>query len=118
MIRKVRRLHLANFNIAGFTYWDGAEAWERLHIGTELRLVREADNAFDPYAVAIYLDNLKLGFIPKGQNSEISKYLDMGWKDIYEVRVQRLDPCAHTERQVEVIVSLKEATRRTKSLSA
>ena len=104
-----KKAHLTNFNIAGFSYWDGPEAWERLHIGTRLQLVRELDNAFDPYAVAIYLEGLKLGFIPRGENHDISKYLDMGWNDLYEVRVQKLDPAAHTEHQVEVIVYVRKA---------
>ena len=109
MVQKRKKLHLTNFNIAGFSYWDGPEAWEKLRIGTTLQLVREADNAFDPYAVAIYFDDLKLGFIPRDENHDISKYLDMGWGDMYEVRIQKLDPTAHTEAQVEVIVYVTAA---------
>lgn len=109
MVQERNKVHLTNFNIAGFSYWDGPEAWENLHIGTKLQLVREADNAFDPYAVAIYFDGLKLGFIPRGMNHDISKYLDMGWDNMFEVRIQKLDPTAHTEHQVEVIVYVKKA---------
>lgn len=111
MTQEIKKVHLSNFNIAGFTYWDGAEAWESLRIGSKLQLVREADNAFDPYAVAIYHDGMKLGFIPRGENHDISKYLDMGWDDLFEVRVQKLDPAAHTEHQVDVIVYVKKKDR-------
>ena len=103
----LKRTHLANFHIAGFSYWDGCEAFEQLRIGTELRLVRETGNAFDFYAVAIYYGDFKLGYVPRGENHEISKYLDMGLENIYECRITRLTPDTHPENQVEVIVYVK-----------
>lgn len=112
MTHEIKRVHLTNFHIAGFSYWDGCEAFNELHIGTELKLEREADNKFDPYAVAIYFGNLKLGFIPRGCNHDISKFLDMGWDDMFEVRIQRLSPDEHPESQVEVIVYVKNNVSR------
>ena len=105
--KTVKKVHLDNFHIAGFGYWEGCEAFEQLKIGTKLDLVREADNPFDPYAVAIYYDEYKLGFIPRGSNHDISKYLDMGLGDIFEVRITRLSPQVRPEQQVEVIVYIK-----------
>lgn len=104
--KPVKKVHLDNFHIAGFGYWEGCEAFEHLKIGTKLDLVREADNAFDFYAVAIYYEDYKLGFIPRGSNHDISKYLDMGLGDIYDVRITRISPEAHPENQVEVIVNI------------
>ena len=86
--------------------WEGCEAFDQLKIGTKLELVREEDNAFDPYAVAIYYNDYKLGFIPRAHNHDISKYLDMGLHDIYEVRITRLTPDVQPEQQVEVIVNI------------
>ena len=103
----VRKIHLTSFHVAGFGYWDGCEAFEQLKIGTELDLVREAYNSFDPYAVAIYFGDYKLGYIPRGKNQEISKYLDMGFEDIYEVRITRLTPELQPEQQIEVNLYLK-----------
>ena len=103
----MEKRHLQNGNIAGFSYWDGAEAFEHLKIGTELRLVREENNQFDPYAVAIYYQEYKLGFISRNCNHELSKYLDMGYGDIYDVRVNRLNPQAHPEEQVGYIIKIK-----------
>lgn len=104
--KPVKKVHLDNFHIAGFGYWEGCEAFEHLKIGTQLELVREADNAFDPYAVAIYYGEYKLGFIPRGSNHDISKYLDMGLGDIYDVRITRITENAAPENQVEVIVNI------------
>ena len=105
--KELKKVHLSSFHIAGFGYWDGCEAFESLKIGTKLELVREDDNPFDPYAVAIYYGEYKLGFIPRGNNHDISKYLDMGLGDIYEVRITRITPDVHPEQQVEVIVYVK-----------
>ena len=100
--KPVKKVHLTNFHIAGFGYWEGCEAFEHLKIGTKLDLVREADNAFDPY-----YGEYKLGFIPRGSNHDISKYLEMGLEDIFEVRITRITPDVHPEQQVEVIVYIK-----------
>ena len=104
---EMKRIHIDSFHIAGFGYWDGCEAFEQLKIGTQLELVREEDNKFDPYAVAIYFGEFKLGYIPRSANHEISKYLDMGLAGIYEVRITRITPDVHPEQQVEVIVYVK-----------
>ena len=105
--KELKKVHLSSFHIAGFGYWDGCEAFESLKVGTVLELVREDDNPFDPYAVAIYYGEYKLGFIPRGNNHDISKYLDMGLGDIYEVRITRITTDVHPEQQVKVIVYMK-----------
>ena len=102
--KPIKKVHLDSFHIAGFAYWEGCEAFEYLKIGTRLDLVREEDNRFDPYAVAIYYGDYKLGFIPRGSNHDISKFLDMGLSDIFDVRITRITPDAHPENQVEVIL--------------
>lgn len=101
------RRHFMNCDIAGFTYWDGCMAVEKLKIGTKLQLVRDENNKFDPYAVAIFLDDLKLGYIPRGENHDLSKFLEMGYEDIFEVRVNKLDLDEHPEEQVGIIVYIK-----------
>ena len=105
--KDLKRIHLDSFHIAGFGFWDGCEAFENLKVGSELKLVREDDNQFDPYAVAIYHGEQKLGFIPRNHNHDISKYLDMGLSYIFEVRITRISPDVHPEDQVEVIVYIK-----------
>ena len=104
---KTEKRHHSNFDIAGFSYWDGCVAFNELKIGTELRFEREKDNKFDPYAVAIYYGEYKLGFIPRAANHEISKFLELGYTNAFEVRVNRLTPDAHPENQVGVIVYIK-----------
>jgi hypothetical protein len=98
--------HFANFNIAGYTYYDGVDVFYELKIGTELNLKAEQENQFDAYAVAIYFNETKLGYIPKGQNKEISQFLNLGHLNLFEVKINQISPEAHTEKQVGVVVRI------------
>ena len=109
MENKIIDKHFGNFFIAGFTYWDGCMAFDEMKIGTQLKLVREAENRFDPHAVAIYCGDYKLGFVPRGENEMICKFLDLGYADIFDLRVQRISLDAHPEKQIGVVLFLKEA---------
>jgi hypothetical protein len=67
--------------IAGLGFQKGArEALAKLKAGTELTLEREAANPYDPFAVGIWLGNLKVGFVPRGKNLEVAWALDRGDK--------------------------------------
>ena len=101
--------HFGNFFVAGFTYWDGCMALGDLKIGTQLTLVREDMNRFDPHAVAIYYKDYKLGFVPRSENEMICKFIDLGYADIFDLRVQRISLDAHPEKQIGVVLFLKEA---------
>lgn len=105
--RTEKRKHFLHTNVAGFMYWDGCEAFSRLEIGTKLELVREADNRHDADAVAIYFKDYKLGFIPGSENGVFAQFLDMGHVDLFDVRVARLCPDSHPERQVLINIYIK-----------
>jgi hypothetical protein len=98
--------HFSNFNIAGFTYYDGVDVFCDLKIGTELQLKAEPENRFNAYAVAIYYKETQLGYIPKGENKEISRFLNLGYADLFEVKINRITLDAHPEGQVGVLVRI------------
>lgn len=103
----MERKHFLHFDIAGFTYWDGPLVFNELKIGGELQLKIEADNKFDQYAVALWFGDHKIGFIPRSDNHTIYKFLEQGYSDIFETRINRVTPDAMPEDQVGVIVYLK-----------
>lgn len=102
---KNKREHLNHFSISGFTYYEGALAFNQLEIGTSLRLEAEPENKYDPRAVAIYYKDHKLGFVPRRENRIIYKLLEIGFTQL-EIRVQQLNAQAHPEEQVGVVVHL------------
>lgn len=97
--------HLANFNIAGFSYYDGAEAFGELRMGLKLEISLDPENKFDPQAVVVSYKDYKLGYIPKAVNEIFYKLLRVGAKNMV-VRVQRLDATEHPEQQVWVVAHL------------
>ncbi len=107
----MKNRHFAHFQIAGFTYWEGAVIFNELKIGTKLSLVQEIDNKFDAYAVAIYYKDYKLGFVPRGENQEINKFLEQGYTDMFEVVINRVTPDVDPEGQIGVVVFLKPNKR-------
>ncbi|MCB9001298.1 MAG: HIRAN domain-containing protein [Bacteroidales bacterium] len=104
----MERRHFTHFNIAGFTYYDGPIALSELKIGSRLQLVFEPENKYDPKAVTIFFNSYKLGYVPRNENSAISKLLEMGY-NIFDTRIQRLDTTTAPEEQVGVIVYLVNA---------
>jgi hypothetical protein len=96
------RRHYLKCNLAGFTYWDGCIALEHLKIGSKLRFVREINNKFDPNAIALYFKSFKLGYIPSRVNEQMSRFIDMGYNDMFEVRICRINKEAHTESQIDI----------------
>lgn len=76
---------LFDFTIAGGQYHGLETALERIKPGMQLALVREAANPYDPDAVAVHLDGLKLGFIPREANSPVAHLLDRGERVTAEV---------------------------------
>lgn len=97
--------HLANFSIAGFTYYDGAEAFSELKMGLELDIAIDEENKYDARAVMILHKGWKLGYVPRGENRILYKLLKVGVKNI-RLRIQRLDAKEHPESQVGVVAHL------------
>lgn len=97
--------HLTNFNIAGFTYYDGAEAFLELKMGLELNIAIDEENKYDARAVMISYKDWKLGYVPREHNRIFYKLLKVGIENI-KVRVQGLDKSEHPEGQVRVVAHL------------
>ena len=100
--------HFSTFHIAGFTYYNGVDVFENLKIGKELLLKAEPENPFDPNAVAIYYQENKLGFVPRDENELIRKFLNLGHTELFEVKISQVSPDAYPEKQIRVVVRIKE----------
>jgi len=100
--------HFASYHIAGFTYYDGVDVFDKLKIGTKLLLKAEPENRFDPNAVAIYYKEDKLGFVPRAENEELFKFLNLGYTDLFEVKISQISPDSHPEKQIRVVVRICE----------
>lgn len=100
--------HYDTFYIAGFTYWDGPDVFEELKVGVKLTLEAEPTNGYDPSAVKILFKGTMLGYIPRGQNKEISKFLQLGYVDLFSARISRVNPEENIEEQISVTVKIRK----------
>jgi len=100
---------IVSCHLAGFTFHDGVEQFSELKVGTPLTLRGEPDNPHDPKAVAIYHDEKKLGYLPLAHNHEISRLLYYGHTDVLEAFVNRVSPDEHPERQIGIVVRVRDA---------
>lgn len=98
--------HLANFHIAGFTYYDGVEAFSELKMGLEINLSIDEANKFDPRAITLSYKKWKLGYIPREHNRVFYKLLKVGLDKNIKIRIQSLDKTEHPENQVRVVAHL------------
>ena len=95
--------------IAGFKYWDGLDSIGGLIEGTDVELRGEPVNPYDPEAVAIYYGETKLGYVPRDENSDISRILYFGHGDIFESKISAVFPNNSLERRFRIIIKIKNA---------
>ncbi len=83
----------------------GRKLMRSLRPGTELMLVREADNAYDRWAIAVYTKKEQmLGYVTRYKNETIARLMDNGYvfhaivEDKKKVKIDRDSPeRAYTE---------------------
>ena len=80
--------HLSHFHVAGFTFYDGVDVFNKLKVGKKVKFKLEEDNKWDPRAVAIYFKGAKIGFIPRTENRIFYKLLKVGITQ-FEARIQK-----------------------------
>ena len=64
--------------IAGFQYYEGERLWKKLSIGDMVQLNREPDNPYDKKAVEICWRGIKLGYLPRVENTAVTQMMDQG----------------------------------------
>lgn len=67
---------LITTNIAGLQYYHGIENLSNFKINDKVQLIREPENIHDKYAIAVYWNNLKIGFIPRNNNKVLANLMD------------------------------------------
>lgn len=116
MVAKKKK-YLMDCHLAGRKYHDADEVWDELKVGTILKLIHDKENRYDPNAVAVIYerngkknvveDEFLLGYIPRVENEIIANFLEMGWNNLFECRISKLNPDSHPEAQVYLTIKIK-----------
>lgn len=110
---EAKKKYFMDCQLAGRKYHDADEVWDELKVGTELQLMRELDNRYDPDAVAVMFEKdgeeepYRIGYIPREDNKTIADILEMGWTNMFECRICKITPDAHPEHQVHLTIKIK-----------
>jgi hypothetical protein len=97
--------------LAGFQYYEGRALWDMIRVGDPLRLVREPQNPHDANAVRIEWRGEMLGYLPRRENADVARQMDLGAP--VKARVVRLTEARNPWHRVrfEVYVELRPGAR-------
>lgn len=98
------RCYFMRFKVAAVTYCEALFVISQLKPGTPLEMERDYDNRHDGNAIALYYNNYKVGYVPHSENIDLASFLDMGWGDIFDVRVSALNLDAHPKQRIEATI--------------
>jgi len=95
-------IYIDSLYIAGFQYYKGAAVEKHLHENDRLNLKRQPENPHDYFAVEVYSDEQKLGYLPRSENKIIARMMDQGVK--LNAAIRKSEPEAHPFRRVKIRV--------------
>jgi hypothetical protein len=72
------RILVQDSPLAGYQYYEGKDLWLEMKSGDKLTLVREPDNPHDANAIRLEWKGRKLGYVPRRDNSDLARQLDLG----------------------------------------
>jgi hypothetical protein len=90
--------------LAGFQFHGGEGLFVQMQVGDRLALVREPDNPHDPNAVRVEWRQVKLGYVPRRDNPQVARQMDLG--AALEARVSRLRAARNPWDRIEFEVVL------------
>ncbi len=73
-----KQMILLETTVAGFQYYAGEDLFPQLCPDQPLTLQRESNNHFDENAVALYWEDIQLGYLPRSDNVVIAQMMDWG----------------------------------------
>jgi len=90
--------------LAGFQFHAGEALFAQMQVGDRLALVREADNPHDPNAVRVDWRQVKLGYVPRRDNPQVARQIDLG--AALEARISKLRTARNPWDRIEFEVVL------------
>lgn len=117
---KVNKLFFKECNLAGRKYHDVNEVWDKLKVGTIVKLERDLENHYDQNAIAVIFtdktedgnEDYLLGYIPARENEGLAQILEMGWGNIFECRISKINGEAHYENQIRLTIKVKRNSKQ------
>ena len=75
----MQEIFLISTFVAGTTYIKDKSVFDEIKVGDKLNLVREPENKYDEFAIAVFTQSgKKLGYLPEKDNPILARLLDAG----------------------------------------
>ena len=74
----LRDIVVLETKVAGTMYYEPEEFEPLVKKDMRLQMVREPENKYDKFAVALFLDDSKIGYLPRTQNEVVARLMDAG----------------------------------------
>lgn len=100
--KPAREIRLSSPYLAGFQYYQGLEMEPQLRENNLLTLKREPTNPHDCYAIEVFQNNAKLGYLPREENKVIARLMDQGVS--VKAWIVKIKPEEHPSRRMKVKV--------------
>jgi hypothetical protein len=100
--QKETDVYLDSLHIAGFQFYQGTAMEGHLKEDDALSLKRQSDNPHDYFAVEVYRNNKKLGYLPRSDNKLIARMMDQGVN--VSAKIRSIDLKAHPYNRVKIRV--------------
>ena len=102
----LRDIVVLETKVAGTMYYEPHEFEPIIKKDLLLKMVREPDNKFDKFAVALHLEDCKIGYLPKTQNEVIARLMDAGKEFTTKVVSKKWNE-QHNWLEIEIETSIK-----------
>ncbi len=77
-----QKIYLLQFFVRGFQFNEGKKILHLMKSTDLLELKREPYNQYDNFAIAIYYQNFKIGFVPAEKNEVLARLMDANMMEI------------------------------------
>ncbi len=100
--KPVCEIRLSSPYVAGFQYYQGPDIEPQLQENNLLMLKREPTNPYDCYAVEVYQNDAKLGYLPRAENKVIARLMDQGVA--VKAKIEKIKPEEQPYRRIKAKV--------------
>lgn len=99
----------SSFTIAGIQYRQKqgfVRKQRKMMLNRPVSLVAEPENEHDRNAIAIYWNDLHIGYVPRRRNREVGALLKAGYEDVLFATVTDINLDEYIDRQIVVTLSI------------
>ena len=95
---------IVDFYIAGYIFYQGQDIESYIKESDILHLKREPENIHDNNAIAIYRNEVKLGYIPRNHNEILANILDNEIKLYARVKYKYIENPTWERLKIEILI--------------